>query len=202
MNKACWLIVFGLAAGVAFAQTPSKQPGTAGSAVVTSEPGKASAVMLAEVRATVVAIDKATRTVTLKGPQRTVDVVAGDEVKNFDKIRVGDEVAVRYHEALSLELRKARQPLSTTSVEGGVRAPGGKPGAAAAREITILADVVEVDPAKSIITLKGPRGNVVDLKVNNPDHFKVVKKGDQIEAVYTEAIAIELIPAKPAGTKK
>lgn len=201
MRKACWLIMLGLAAGTAVAQTP-KQPGAAGTATVTSQPGKASAVMLVEIRAMVVAIDKATRTVTLKGPQRTVDVVAGDEVKNFDKIGVGDEVAVRYHEALSLELKKARQPLAATGVEGGGRAPGGKPGAAAAREITILADVIEVDPAKSIISLKGPRGNIVDLKVNNPDHFKVVKKGDQIEAVYTEAIAVELIPAKPAATKK
>ena len=63
----------------------------------------------AEISAQVVAIDKATRTVTLKGPQgNVVDVVAGDEVKNFAQIKVGDFVVVRYAEALTLELRKTK----------------------------------------------------------------------------------------------
>ena len=62
--------------------------------------GKAAIVAIAEVTATVVAIDKITRTVTLKGPQRTVDVVAGDEVKT-DQIHVGDRVVVRYQRALT-----------------------------------------------------------------------------------------------------
>jgi hypothetical protein len=64
------------------------------------------------------------------------------------------------------------------------------------REVTILADVVAVDPAKKIISLRGPQGNVVDLPVQNPDHFKVVQKGDQVEAVYTEAVAVAIVPAK------
>jgi len=58
-----------------------------------------------------------------------------------------------------------------------------------------------VDQAKSTISLKGPSGNVVDLKVQNPDQFKVVKKGDQVEAVYTQAAAISVTPA-PAADKK
>jgi len=90
MRKAAFVAAVALAASVqpAFAQ----KPGVTGGAVVASEPGKAAAVATVEVTATVVAIDKATRTVTLKGPQRTVDVVAGDEVKNFDQIKVGDQI--------------------------------------------------------------------------------------------------------------
>ena len=44
-------------------------------------------------------------------------------------------------------------------------------------------------------------GNVVDLKVQNPDQFKVVKKGDQVEAVYTQALAVSVMPAKGADRK-
>jgi len=63
--------------------------------------------------------------------------------------------------------------------------------------------VVAVDPKKSTITLKGPAGNVVDLKVRNPDHFKVVKKGDQVEAVYSEALAVTVTPVpKPEAKTK
>jgi hypothetical protein len=68
--------------------------------------------------------------------------------------------------------------------------------------VTVLADVVAVDPKKSTITLKGPAGNTVELNVQNPDHFKVVKKGDQVEAVYTEALAISVTPAPKSEAKK
>ncbi len=61
-----------------------------------------------------------------------------------------------------------------------------------ARQVTSLADVVDVNPTGRTISLRGPKGNVVVLDVRNPDHFKVVKKGDQVEAVYTEALAISV----------
>ena len=62
-----------------------------------------------QVSATVVGIDKATRTVTLKGPNGdVVDIVASDEVKNFDQIKVGDSVVARYAQALTLELKKTK----------------------------------------------------------------------------------------------
>ena len=168
-----------------------------------SEPGKVAVVAAAKVTATVVAIDKTTRTVTLKGPQRTVDVVAGEEVRNFDQIRLGDRVVVEYREALTLELKKTRTTDAPTDMGMAARAkPGERPAVAAGREITLLADVVGVDAKKSIISLKGPQGNVVDLKVQNPDHFKVVKKGDQVEVVYTIAVAVAVTPAPASGGKK
>ena len=94
----------------AFAATAvAQQPKTGAGAVVTSEPGKASIVEAVQVSAQVVGIDKATRTVTLKGPQgNSVDIVAGDEVKNFDQIKLGDFVVARYVQSLTLELKKTK----------------------------------------------------------------------------------------------
>ena len=41
------------------------------------------------------------------------------------------------------------------------------------------------------------------LNVQNPDQFKVVKKGDQVEVTYTEALALSVEPApKPAAATK
>jgi hypothetical protein len=160
-------------------------------------------VSAAEVTAIVTSVDKASRIVTLKGPEgRSVDIVAGSEVKNFDQIHVGDRVTVQYQEALSLELRKVRsnaQP--TVAAVAGSAKPGDRPAALIGQEITALADVVAVDPKKGIISLKGPRGNVIDLKVHNPEQFKVVKKGDQVEVVYTQAVAMAVAPAKAAAKK-
>ena len=72
----------------AFAATAlAQQPGAAGGAAVTSE-RIAAAVVAAKITAQVVGIDKATRTVVLKGPEgNVVDVVAGDKVRN--EIRLG-----------------------------------------------------------------------------------------------------------------
>jgi hypothetical protein len=187
------------------ALSQAQKPAATAGGVVVSEPGKAVAVSTAQITATVVAIDKATRTLTLKGAKgKSVDIVAGDEVRNFDQIKVGDQVVAKYLEALSLELMKTRKSGAPTETVGATRAkPGERPAGAVGREVTALVDVVAVDPKKSIISIKGPRGNVFDLKVRNPDQFKVVKKGDQIEVTYTEALAVSVEPApKPAGKKK
>jgi hypothetical protein len=147
--------------------------------------------------------------VTLKGPQgKVVEVVAGDEVKNFDQIKLGDFVVARYVQALTLELRKSTGIRQKSEIEDAARAkPGERPAGAVARQVTVLADVTGVDPKKKTITLRGPKGNFVTLDVQNPDHFKVVKKGDQVEVTYTEALAMSVEPApkpaaKPAAPKK
>jgi len=190
----------------ALAATALAQPAApTGGAVVASEPGKAVVASAVEISAQVVGIDKAARTVTLKGPKgNVVDVVAGGEVRNFDQIKVGDLVVARYVEALTLELKKTKVAAGDVKVreEAAKAKPGEKPAAAGARQVTVVADVVAVDPVKSTITLKGPKGKEVTLNVQNPEQFKVVKKGDQVEATYTEALALSVEPApKPAAKK-
>jgi hypothetical protein len=204
--KTKWILALALISATVAATALAQKPEAKGGAVVTSEPGKATVARAVEVTAQVVSIDKATRTVTLKGPQgNVVDVVAGDEVRNFDQIKVGEFVVARYAQALTLELRKTKGAVGDITVsEQSARAqPGQRPAAVGARQITAIATVTAVDPKKSTITLKGPRGNVVVLDVQNPDQFKVVKKGDQVDVTYTEALALSVEPApKPAPKAK
>lgn len=188
-------------AGASVAQQPAAPKG--GAAVV-GEPGKAVAARAVEVSARVVGIDKATRTLTLKGPKGDVfDIVAGDDVKNFDQIKSGDAVVARYAQALMLELHKTRSAAGgvTTADDAVKAAPGERPAVAGARQLTAIADVVAVDPRASTVTLKGPKGNLVTLNVQNPEQFKVIQKGDQVEVTYTEALALSVEPAPKAKTK-
>jgi len=189
---------------VPFAATAvAQQPTATESTAISSEPGKAQVVRTVKISATVMAIDKATRTVTLKSPEgNPVDVVADEQVRNFDQIKLGDVVAVRYTEGVALELRKTKADAGEVTVsEQAMRAkPGERPAAAGERQITAIAEVVAVDPVKSTITLKGPRGNVVTLDVHNPDQFKVVKKGDQVDVTYSEALALSVEPMPQAST--
>lgn len=190
--------VAAVAAGITIFTGCAQQPAVKDDTVVSSEPGKGMVTRTIEASAQVVGIDRGTRTITLKGPDgKVADIVAGPEIRNFDQIRTGDRVVVRYLQALSLELRKTAGSRDlTVAAAAGRAAPGERPGAAAAGQVTAVADVIAVDPAKMVITLKGPRGNIVDLHVKNPDHFKVVKVGDQVDVTYTEAAALSVEPAK------
>jgi len=196
------LIAMLMAALPAAAQKPDMK----GGAVVASEPGKAAVVAAAELSAQVVSLDKKTRTISLKGPKGGVmDVVAGNEVKNFSKIKVGDLVVVRYMQSLALELQPVKTGATGISVtEGAGKAePGKRPAAGAVREIQAIAKVTGMDEKAKTISLTGPRGNTVTLDVQNPDHFKVVKMGDEVLVTYTEAVAVSVEPGgKKAAAKK
>ena len=183
-------------------QKQPAQPQVSGA--VATAPGKAAAMAYANVTATVEAVDPATRVVTLKGPKgNTVDVVAGEEVRNFDQIKKGDKLTVKYAEALTLELRKDGKAVGRSESESMKRAqPGEKPGGTARRDVTIVADVVAVDAAKKSVSLKGPKGNVVDLNVQDPEQLKLIKKGDKVEATYTQALAISMEAPAAAPKKK
>ncbi len=168
-----------------------------GGAVVATKPGAAMVGQTVKVTATITAIDPKTRAVTLKGPQgNEVVITAGPEVKNFAQMKVGDQVNVEYVEALTLELKKGGgQAVSRTEeVVGGAAKPGERPAAAGARQIRIIADVVNVDAPNQRVTLRGPN-RTVDLKVRDPKQLAMIAKGDQVEAVFTEAIAIAVEPA-------
>ena len=163
-----------------------------GGAVVGTEPGKVSAADAVTIAATITAIDKATRDITLKGPQgKEVTVTAGPEVKNFDRLKVGDQVTAQYFEALTLELKKGGGlVVARTDKDAAAGAkPGEKPAGAIGRQVTIVADVVDVNPARPSITLRGPQ-RTVELPVRDPAQFKLIAKGDQVEAKYTQALAI------------
>jgi Cu/Ag efflux protein CusF len=146
--------------------------------------------------ATVVAIDAATRTVSLKNKQgKVTDLQVGEDVRNFEQLRVGDLVTVEYKEALSVSLNRQSGLRSSTERQIEDRAaPGAKPGGMVGREVTVTADVVAVNARTGMVTLKGPRGRTVDVHVEDPRQLKAVRRGDQVQAVYTEALAVSVTP--------
>jgi len=169
-----------------------------GGAVVGKGPGVAGAAQTVKLTATIAAIDAATRAVTLKGPEgRELTVTAGPEVRNFAQMKVGDRVDVEYLEALTIELKKgSTAPIARTEQAGAAGAkPGERPAGLAGRQVTVTAEVIGLDATTQTVTLKGPR-RTVELKVRDPEQFKLVAKGDRVEATYTEAVAVVVAPAK------
>jgi Cu/Ag efflux protein CusF len=77
-------------------------------------------------------------------------------------------------------------------------APGERPGAAVGREVKVVADVMVVNMKNQTVTLRGPK-QTVTLKVRDPAQFKNITAGDQVEATYTEALALAVKPALVAA---
>ena len=190
-----WIGSLGFAMLAALVLPASAQTGAA---VVGKGPGVAGAAQTVKMTATISKIDAATRAVTLKGPEgREVTLTAGDEVKNFAQMKVGDVVNVEYVEALTIELKKgSTAPVARTEqAAAGAAKPGEKPAGMVGRQVTVTAEVVDVNPKTQVVTLRGPQ-RTVELKVRDPEQFKRVAKGDRVEATYTEAMAIAVEPAR------
>jgi hypothetical protein len=152
--------------------------------------------------ATVIAVDQEKRTVTLKGADgeaRTFQV--GPNVRNLPQVKVGDEVLTQYKEALAVYVNKAEpgMPLpSPATAEHTTRAKeGDKPAGSVARATTITTTVTAIDKAHQTVTLKGPEGNSVTIKVKDPKNLEGVNIGDTVTAEYTEALAVAVQPAPP-----
>ena len=165
---------------------------------VMRQPGKVGIARTMNVTATITAIDPASREVTLKGPQgNELQVVAGPEVKNFAQLKTGDKVQMQYVEAVTVELKKGgTAPVARTEKSGmESAAPGARPGAIAGRRVTVVGDVIAVDAPTQTVTVRGPK-RTVELSIADPEQFKRIAKGDQIEAEYVEAAAVAIVPQK------
>jgi hypothetical protein len=155
--------------------------------------------------ATVEAVDKATRTVTLKMPNgSTRTVVAGEEVKNFDQIKAGDKVNVQYVEALTIELKKDGKAVVGRTESSGMKTAGQGRQAGRGRDARGGGGRRRRQrrATKMIVSVKNKDGKIIDLNVRDPEQIKLIKKGDQVQATYTEAVAISLEPAAAAAPKK
>ena len=193
------LVIAALAGACALVGAPAsaQQPSAEAGAVVATAPGKAAGARVATVSAKVVGIDKDKRLVTLQGPLgNQFRVMAGKEVRNFDQIKVGDELVVTHAEALTLELKKGGAGIrERAESEGAARAPAGaKPGMVEASRVTTVADVVAVNARTQTVTLRGVE-HTVDLRVPDRKQFDRIKVGDQVQATYTEAVAVSMEPA-------
>ena len=196
-------VALAAAAFVLFPLAVSAQQPPVAEAMTAVAPGKFAGLIEARVTLLVDSIDKASRSVVLKNARgEHLKVIAGDDIKNFDQIKVGDHVITTYTQELMMTLKKGGGALRERidSSQQGSAAAGQKPAAYEAKEVAFVADVQQVDRKKQTVTLRGAK-KTLTLKIKDPEQLKLISKGDQVEGVFAEAIAIAVVPA-PAKAKK
>ena len=196
------IVVASLLGGLSHLSVAQQASGHTTQTTMEASPGKGTITQTHKIVATVESIDAAKRHVTLKGPKgNLLPLTVGPDVRNLEQVKVGDRVVVRYAEALSLTLMKDGKELrSSTDASTGARAKAGeRPGGVVAEEVKVTADVIGVNRKTHMVTLRGPN-EVVDLHVVDPQQLKLIKVGDQVDAVYAQALALSVEPV--AASKK
>ncbi len=149
------------------------------------------------VKATIEAIDKNTRIVTLKGPRgNSVAVHADESVKRFSDLKVGDEVTATYSESVAVSVRKPGEAAPPKNTESITARPG-KPGATATVQETITVSVEEIDRPAKTVTVKGPEGRVHTFRVRDVKNLQGVKVGDKVDISFTQALLLKVDPPAP-----
>jgi hypothetical protein len=144
-------------------------------------------------KATIEAIEAASRTLTLKREDGTyVTTVVPDGEKRFDTLKVGDKINARYYENVVLRLK----PAGEASVDSASKAmtPGADAAVAStnAKQRTITATVAAIDHAVPSITFTGPNGWKYSSKVEDKKALEKVKVGDKVDITWTEALIVSL----------
>jgi len=166
----------------------------------TTPPAPESASITDEVvaQATVVAIDKETREVTLERTDgAAMVVVAGPEVRNFDQIEVGHSVNARLTVSLSARRLKPEEVAAPPSAEAVAAraAPGEMPAGAIAAGVTVAVTVKSVDKSQHLVVFTGPEGELHAVEAERDEGRRFVaglKPGDRVELSYAEALAISV----------
>lgn len=145
-----------------------------------------------EARATVTAVDPTTRIVTLRTEGgETMDVEAGQAVRNFDQIKIGDKVKVTYTESVAFQVvPKGETP-------GGVAQSANRVsgGAEIGQQVTTSFKVASVDPMTNTLWVTLPNGNSKKIHVQDPEaqqRLKHLSPGNVVAVTYTEAVAVQL----------
>ena len=150
------------------------------------------------IKATVEAIDKTSREVTLKGPKGNLLTMPVDEsVQRFDQIKVGDVITAKYYESVVVQVAKPGAVPTSDSTMGGVAAlPGAKPGAAGATQTTTSVTIEAIDPETPAVTVRTSDGSELSFRVKNKKYLKDLKVGDQVTITQTQGLMIEVGDSK------
>jgi hypothetical protein len=144
--------------------------------------------------AKVTAVDPAKRMVTLVNPDGITNTYElGKNVRNFDQIKVGDDVKATLLQAVAVAVSKSNAPPDASERDLVAVAPkGAMPGVIMAKTRQITATIVSVDPEARTVTVEGPAGGTPIIRVGPKVNLNELQKGDDVTLRVTDALALRV----------
>ena len=169
------------------------QPGVM--TTVVEEPDRTIVTETYETTTEVTNIDVRERQVTLRFQDGSTDTfTASDEVRNFDQIRVGDQVHITVYEEVAVFLRGHGAPPDVDEAAAvGLAPKGEKPGIVVGRTVQLTGRIANVDTQGRQVTLELSDGSMETVKVRNRKvDLTKVKPGDNVVIQVTQAVVIQV----------
>lgn len=164
---------------------------TASVAYATGTPG-GTFVQSYQVKATVAAIDKANRKVTLVNTAGIKKIVkVGPEVINFDQLKLGDQLTFTVAEEIAVNVAGEGEPTPTGAGQLVALAPkGAKPGGIMAETTQITAKITALDIERRLATLQFEDGTTKTVPVRPDVDLSKRKVGEKVVIRLTEALLL------------
>ena len=164
------------------------------------QPGGAYTSTLTRTRATVTAIDPATREVTIQGDHGPVTIQVGPDVKNFNNLKVGDRVNISYYQGTAAQLVKGgktvKDPAVSTFAQGN--SPGLRPSGLVGASATVTVKIQDVNLPTNTVAFTDSNGTTHIVQVKTPEmqsFIRDLKRGDIVQVTFTDSVAVEVLPA-------
>jgi hypothetical protein len=155
---------------------------------------------LTKTKATVTAINPATREVTIKGDRGPMTVQVSPDVKNFSNLKVGDQVLVSYYQGAAAQIvkggKKVSDPAGSTFAYGN--SPGMKPAGGVGASTTETVKVQDINLPTNTVAFTRSDGTTHIVQVKSPEMQKFIrelKPGDTVQVTFTDSLAVQVIPA-------
>ena len=145
---------------------------------------------VSEVTGRVVALHRGQRIVSLRGSEGNVVTFKVDQaVRNFDQVRVGDEVKLQFYESVAIFVTSdGKPPAADGAVAVAVAPKGARPGGEVVEVTEVSATIQAINPVRRVLTYfsaGGPRGvdvtrfdpNEVALNARETEILQRVAKG-------------------------
>lgn len=149
------------------------------------------------IEARVDGIDRQNRELILRGQAgELMTLKAGEDVKRFDEIELGDLVHAEFWAYIKAEFRdptpeELKEPLVilTEAERAGLEMP---PTAIVSGIVKAVVTIEIINRPDMMVTVKGPGGNYVSIPASDPDLLTQLRIGEVAIVTYAESVAIFL----------
>src|SRR5687767_13596007 len=151
-----------------------------------------------EALVTVTKVDPKARTVTIRGPAGNLQVLSvPKDAQNLDQVKPGARFKMTYVEAAAIAVTKGGKADASGEEMVSLAPKGAKPGGYKVRTFNTSGVVEAIDYKRRHVSVRGAKGNIVSLPVSGEvKNLESVSVGDLITVVYSEALAMEMVPPK------
>ena len=117
-------------------------------------------------------------------------------VERLNEVKAGNKIKVDYYVSLASEIREPtadekENPITVLTAPAKAP-PKTAPAAGGLRQIKAVVTVEGIDRPAEMVTLKGPLGNTITIKVLDPSRLNKVSLGDTVIVIYTESLAVSV----------